>query len=107
MRTQAFADNRRSIEMGMAMARFELVNSEVASIGQGPASADMYYELGIRYSVGNAVETDLIAAHKWFNIAALKGCKEAIPLRQEIASALSPAEIALAQRAARYWLTTH
>lgn len=93
--------------MGMVMARFEMTNCEIAPIGQGPASADMYYELGIRYSVGNSVETDLIAAHKWFNIAAMKGCTAAVPMRQEIASAMSPAEIALAQRAARDWLTTH
>jgi uncharacterized protein len=93
--------------MGMVMARFEMTSYEVASIGQGPAPADIYYELGIRYSVGNSVETDLIAAHKWFNIAALKGCKDAIVLRQEIAASMSPEEIAQAQRAARDWLTTH
>lgn len=89
------------------MARFEMTSCDIASIGQGAPSADMYYELGIRYSVGNTVETDLIAAHKWFNIAALKGCREAIQLRQEIAASMSAAEIALAQRAARDWLTTH
>lgn len=96
-----------ALEMGMVMARFEMTSCDVASIGQSPASADMFYELGIRYSVGNAVEADLIAAHKWFNIAALKGCREAIQLRQEIAASMSPAEIAQAQRAARDWLTTH
>jgi TPR repeat protein len=93
--------------MGMVMARFEMTSCDIASIGQSPASADMFYELGIRYSVGNSVPADLVAAHKWFNIAALKGCREAIQLRQEIAAALSPAEIAAAQRAARDWLTTH
>jgi TPR repeat protein len=93
--------------MGMVMARFEMTSCDIASSGQAPASADVFYELGIRYSVGNSVPTDLVAAHKWFNIAALKGCREAIQLRQEIAAALSPAEIAAAQRAARDWLTTH
>jgi TPR repeat protein len=95
------------MEMGMVMARFEMTSCDIASIGQAAQSADMYYELGIRYSVGNSVEADLIAAHKWFNIAALKGCREAIQLRQEVAASMSPAEIALAQRAARDWLTTH
>jgi len=80
---------------------------ELAAVGQGPASADIFYQLGIRYSVGNSVPADLVAAHKWFNIAALKGCKEAIQLRQEIAANMSPAEIAAAQRAARDWLTAH
>jgi uncharacterized protein len=89
------------------MARFEFSDCDLAGVGQGLSSADAYYELGIRYSVGNAVPTDLVAAHKWFNIAAAKGCREAITLRQEIASSLSPAEIAAAQRAARDWLTRH
>lgn len=89
------------------MARFEMSSFEIASIGQGPASADIYYELGIRYSVGNAVPADLVAAHKWFNLAALKGRKEAVELRREIAASMSPAEIATAQRAARDWLTLH
>ena len=51
--------------------------------------------------------TDLVSAHKWFNLAAMKGNKDAIELRQEIAANMSPAEIAAAQRAARAWLTTH
>jgi hypothetical protein len=89
------------------MARFEMTAPELAAVGQGPASADIFYQLGIRYSVGNSVPADLVAAHKWFNIAALKGCKEAIQLRQEIAANMSPAEIAAAQRAARDWLTAH
>jgi TPR repeat protein len=89
------------------MARFEMAAPEMAALGQGPAAADLFYELGIRCSVGNSVPADLVAAHKWFNIAALKGCKDAIRLRQEIAANLSPSEIAAAQRAARDWLTSH
>jgi TPR repeat protein len=89
------------------MARFELSTCEMAAFGQGPVSADVFYELGIRYSVGNAVPADMVAAHKWFNIAALKGCKEAVQLRQEIAAGMSAGEIATAQRAARDWLTAH
>lgn len=89
------------------MARFELAAPEMAALGQGRVEADLFYELGIRYSVGTAVPADLVAAHKWFNIAALKGCKDAIRLRQEIAANMSAAEIAAAQRAARAWLTAH
>jgi uncharacterized protein len=91
----------------MMMARFELASPDVAALGQGSASADLFYDLGIRYSVGTCVPADLIAAHKWFNIAALKGCSDAIRLRQEIAANMSPSEIAAAQRAARDWLTSH
>ncbi len=89
------------------MARFEMAHIDMSNAGQGPSAADTFYELGIRYSVGNAVETDLIAAHKWFNLAAMKGSKEAVQLRQEIAANMSPADIATAQRAARHWLTAH
>ena len=89
------------------MARFEMVDIDMASLGQGPATADVFYDLGIRYSVGNCVPADPVAAHKWFNIAAMKGSKDAIGLRQEIAATMSPAEIAAAQRAARAWLTAH
>lgn len=89
------------------MARFEMTTPELAASGQGLATADLFYELGMRCSVGSTVPVDLIAAHKWFNIAALKGCQDAIRLRQEIAANMSPAEIAAAQRAARDWLKTH
>ncbi len=89
------------------MARFEIANLETMTLGQGPLSADAFYDLGIRYSVGNSVPADLVSAHKWFNLAAMKGSKEAVLQRQEIASNMSPAEIAEALRAARAWLTTH
>ena len=89
------------------MARFEMAQIDMCNAGQGPSAADTYYELGIRYSVGQAVETDLIAAHKWFNLAAMKGSKEAAQSRQEIAENMSPAEVAAALRAARDWLTKH
>jgi TPR repeat protein len=48
-----------------------------------------------------------IEAHKWFNIAAMRGNAEAALMRQELATEMTPAEIAGAQRAAREWLTLH
>ena len=94
------------------MARFEIATIDSADLGAGglgqaPIGADAFYQLGMMYSVGNSVPADFVAAHKWFNIAAMKGNKEAIRLRQEIAAGMSPAEIAAAQRAARAWLTAH
>ncbi len=89
------------------MARFEMASVEQAVLGQAPATADAFYQLGMRYSVGNAVPTDLVSAHMWFNLAAMKGNREAIQLRQEVAASMSPAEIAQAQRAARDWLKSH
>jgi uncharacterized protein len=86
------------------MARFEILDSAMAPLGEGPAAGDMLFELGMMYSVGRDAPVDLIAAHKWFNLAAVKGNAEAIRLRREIASQMSDAEIATAQRAARDWL---
>ena len=86
------------------MARFEILDSAMAPLGEGPAAGDMLFELGMMYSVGRDAPVDLVAAHKWFNLAAVKGNAEAIRLRREIASQMSDAEIAVAQRAARDWL---
>ena len=87
------------------MARFEILDSNAAPLGEGPAAGDMLFELGMMYSVGREVPIDLISAHKWFNLAAVRGNAEAIRLRREIADQMSDAEIAAAQRAARDWLT--
>jgi uncharacterized protein len=86
------------------MARLEILDGNAAPLGEGPAAGDMLFELGMMYSVGREVPVDLVAAHKWFNLAAVKGNVEAIRLRREIASQMSDAEIAAAQRAARDWL---
>jgi len=86
------------------MARFEILDSTAAPLGAGPAAGDMLFELGMMYSVGRDMPLDLVAAHKWFNLAAMKGNVEAIRLRREIASQMSEADIATAQRAARDWL---
>jgi TPR repeat protein len=86
------------------MARFETLDSNAAPLGAGLAAGDMLFELGMMYSVGRDAPVDLIAAHKWFNLAAVKGNIEAIRLRREVASQMSDAEISAAQRAARDWL---
>ncbi len=75
--------------------------------GRGAAAAERFFQLGMMYSTGDSVPADMVAAHKWFNIAALRGNIEAIRLRREIADEMSEAEIAAAQRAARDWMTRH
>jgi len=86
------------------MARVESIGANPA---QGSRGSETFFELGITYSTGREVAPNLVEAHKWFNIAAMKGNREAARLRQEIAEELSAAEIAEAQRAARDWLRTH
>ena len=39
--------------------------------------ADALYNLGLAYSTGQGVGVDFIAAHKWFNLAAMRGVDEA------------------------------
>jgi len=68
------------------------------------APADELYRVGLVYSEGMGVATDLVAAHKWFNLAAARGHREARVCRQEMADMMSSEEITKAQRAAREWL---
>jgi TPR repeat protein len=89
------------------MARFEFGDSDQATLGDTPAGAEAFFELGMMYSVGRSVPVDYVSAHKWFNLAALRGNAEAIRLRREIADQMSVAEIAAAQRAARSWIQAH
>jgi TPR repeat protein len=89
------------------MARFELLDVDGATIAPAGITADMFYDLGLMYASGSSVPADLVTAHKWFNIAAARGNKDAIRLRREIAAELNESEIAAAQRAARDWLTRH
>ena len=78
-----------------------------AGLGTAPVTADTMFELGMMYASGREVPIDLITAHKWFNIAAMNGCRDAVRLRHEIAAEMSKDEIAAAQRAARDWVTRH
>lgn len=71
------------------------------------ANGDTLFDLGMMFSTGRGGEVDLVAAHKWFNLAALKGRVDAIALRRELAEQMSESEVALAQREARAWMTAH
>ena len=66
------------------------------------------YELGVVFSTGSrGVASDLVEAHKWFNLAALSGCTRGQQCRAEIAIEMTAREIAEAQRQARSWLGSH
>ena len=85
------------------MANIELAASTAAE----PADAIGCFERGMIYSAGAGVPVDLIEAHKWFNIAAMRGHGDGARLRREIAEQMSDSEIGRAQRAARDWLKGH
>src|SRR6185437_7400705 len=78
-----------------------------ASNSAEPADAAACFELGMLFSAGAGVPVDMVAAHQWFNIAAMRGHKDAATLRREIATQMSDGEIGRAQRAARDWLKDH
>lgn len=68
------------------------------------ASVEELYRVALAYSEGLDVAVDLISAHKFFNLAATRGHREAKLCRQEMADMMSTAEIQKAQRAAREWM---
>lgn len=68
------------------------------------SDADALFVLGMRYSTGRGVDHDLVAAHKWFNLAAMMGHEGALDARAEMAAEMTAAQIAEAQKLARDWL---
>lgn len=73
-----------------------------AAMGDNEAT----YTLGVAYSTGShGVPCDLIEAHKWFNLAAVKGHTEAQMCRADISDEMTAREIAEAQRRAREWIS--
>ena len=62
---------------------------------------DALFELGMLYATGRDVDVDLVTAHKWFNLAAIRGLRRAVVDRCELAKDMDRIEIAEAQRQAR------
>ena len=96
----------RSWDRGSKMARYEVLEAGLGTAGSG-AQADILFEMGMMYATGRDCSVDLVAAHKWFNIAAIKGSDRAAELRAELAATMSKQDIAKALREAREWMTMH
>ena len=88
------------------MARYEMLD---AGIPATTAQADILFQLGMMYATGRDCEIDLVAAHKWFNIARHQGLRTAPQsCRQELASSMAKHDIAKALREARpVWMAVH
>ena len=86
------------------MGRYNFPEIDIAGAGGSPTGGEALFALGMMYSSGNSVPVDLVSAHKWFNLAAMKGYTDAVRLRREIAAEMTDAEIGKAQLAAREWL---
>lgn len=93
--------------MGQSLTSAQfLIDSRIADAARGDAAA--CFELGIAYSTGTGgLAIDMIEAHKWFNLAAMRGDLEAQQCRADVAEELTGREIAEAQRAARAFLAMH
>lgn len=83
------------------------IDLETAIPVAATAIPDVLFERGLYWASGRSGVVNLIAAHKWFNLAALKGRVDAIAMRREVAEQMSEIEIATAQREARAWMVAH
>src|ERR1700745_564650 len=83
------------------------IDLDMATPVEASAIPDVLFERGLYWASGRSGVVNLVAAHKWFNLAALKGRADAIPMRREVAEMMSEIEIATAQREARAWMTPH
>lgn len=89
------------------MAGYEAMSLDVIKSAALGGQPDALFELGLMYCCGREVPLDLIEAHKWFNLAALRGNEAAKHYRQELASEMTKADVGVAQKRAREWLSRH
>jgi uncharacterized protein len=89
------------------MARIQAEDTDPRSLGRTNDSADALFELGLRCCLGREMPRDLISAHKWFNLAAVRGNHAAKQYRLEVSREMSSCDVAEAQRQARAWLQSH
>lgn len=83
------------------------IDQDAAIPVEASAIPDVLFERGLYWASGRSGVINLVAAHKWFNLAASKGRADAARLRREVAEMMSEVEIATAQREARAWMTSH
>ncbi len=60
-------------------------------------------KLGLMYEEGWGVPKDYVLAHMWFNLAGAQGHEGASEYRDLLQEAMTPAQLAEAQRLAREW----
>ena len=90
---------------GVPMNDVEAAKWYALAAEQGHTQAQS--SLAVLYQNGRGVEQDFVAAYTQFYIAAELGYKNAEYDRDEVASKLSPEQIASAQQVAAVWLTEH
>ncbi len=91
--------------MGVGMVCIDVDALTQYEIDAKQGRADALYNLGLAYSTGQGVSVDYVAAHKWFNLAAMRGSDLAKTWRAQISNEMNSNQIAEAQRLAREWLS--
>ena len=110
---------RKAAEQGDADAQFTLgiLYDEGRGVPQDYVQAVKWYRkaaeqgdadaqamLGFQYQLGQGVPQDYVQAHMWFNLAAAKlNDENSNKARDSLASLMTPAQLAEAQRLARQW----
>lgn len=89
------------------MARLNVSSRDAIEFAAQGEVADALFELGLNYSTGREGVVDYVQAHKWFNLAAMRGNDDAKRYRLELAREMNKTEIMQAQRMAREWLALH
>ena len=70
------------------------------------STGDDLLRMGMLYSTGQGgAPFDLVSAHMLFNLAAMRGCEAARERRRELSAEMDRESVAVAQRAAREWLS--
>jgi TPR repeat protein len=88
------------------MARMDVSSRETVEYSAQGGQSDALFELGLSFCTGRDGAVDLVQAHKWFNIAAMRGNDDAKRYRLELARDMSKSEIIQAQKLAREWLAS-
>ncbi len=65
--------------------------------------ADAQLNIGLLYTRGKGVTKDIVQAHMWYTLAAVRGDRSAGALRDALATKMTSAQIAEAQKLAREW----
>jgi TPR repeat protein len=109
---------RKAADQGDAFAQYELGYMYHHGYGVSPdyAEAARWYRkaadqgntasqvsLGLMYNQGMGVPQDYVSAHMWFNLAAASGYAGAANSRDDVATKMTPEQVAEAQRLAREW----
>ena len=92
---------------GQGVARDDAAAAGWFRLAAEAGNADAPYYLGAMYGAGLGVAQDYVRALMWSDIAAARGIEEAAAQRAWMASKLTPAGIAEAERLARAWMEAH